>query len=217
MKYATDMRMTRRFIRSFALFPPFLLAFFTCGEGAQAQALPGEGQGVIGAQPSLNINSRRNVTVQDPGLFYSAPYGNQHFFGDWAGLQPFLQKHGVHIEADVHEELAGNFRGGAKQGVTDAGQVGVEIDIDWHKLAGAPKNFWTHTMIVNGHGRNASTDYIHDSLAGVQQIYGARGNVVAHLVYMYAEQSLFHNRLDISAGWIPVGSFFAASPCSVTS
>ncbi|BAK83776.1 carbohydrate porin [Komagataeibacter medellinensis] len=212
MKYATDMRMTRTFPRFVVSLPLFFLALFALCEGASAQAIPGEGQGVIGSQPSLNVNSRRNVKVNDPGSFFSAPYGNQHFFGDWAGLQPFLIKHGVHIEADVHEELAGNFRGGAKQGVTDAGQVGVEIDIDWNKLAGAPKNFWTHTMIVNGHGRNASTDYIHDSLAGVQQIYGARGNVVAHLVYMYAEQSLFHNRLDISAGWIPVGSFFAASP-----
>ncbi|MBE7618381.1 carbohydrate porin [Gluconacetobacter entanii] len=213
MKYATNARM----IRIIPLFlAPIVLSFLVLiadRAPAFAQAIPGDSMGGIGTQPMVAANARRTQSAwaQDPGQFFSAPYGNQHFFGDWLGLQPWLVRHGIHIAADEHEELAGNFRGGAKQGVTDAGQTGVEIDIDWNRLAGL-KNFWTHTMIVNGHGTNLSTEYIHDSLGGVQQIYGARGNVVAHLVYMYAEQSLFHNRLDISAGWIPVGSFFAASP-----
>lgn len=93
----------------------------------------------------------------------------------------------------------------------------MELDVDWGKLTNTKlmDGFWTHMMVVNGHGRNLSTDYIGDSIGGVQQIYGARGNVVAHLVYLYGEHSFLNNHLDISAGWIPVGSFFAASPSTV--
>lgn len=190
----------------------FLLPLLAVALPAQAQLLPG-GNSSIGLLPSLEVDNEANL-VEDPGPLFAAPYGKDHFFGDWGGAQPWLLSHGVHILADVHEELAGNFRGGRKQGVTNAGQVGVELDVDWGKLTNTDlfKNFWTHMMVVNGHGRNLSTDYIGDSIGGVQQIYGARGNVVAHLVYLYAEKSFLHNHLDISAGWIPPGSFFAASP-----
>ncbi|MFW7269289.1 carbohydrate porin [Gluconacetobacter sp. Hr-1-5] len=162
-----------------------------------------------GVQPSLRFNQPGSSSIDDPGSFFSAPYGDSHFFGDWQGMQPWLRNRGIHVAADVHEELAGNFRGGRRQGVTNAGQVGVEVDIDWTKFIGLP-NFWTHTMIVNGHGRSLSSQYI-GNVAAVQQIYGSRGNVVAHLVYMYGESAFFHNRVDISAGWLPVGSFFAST------
>ncbi|MGY8604682.1 carbohydrate porin [Gluconobacter cerinus] len=148
--------------------------------------------------------------VEDPGAFFAAPMGSQHFFGDWGGIQPWLVNHGIHLLAAVNEEFAGNVTGGKDHAYSDTGQVGVEVDIDWDKMAGI-KNFWTHTLIVNGHGQNVSRMF-GDSIAPVQEIYGARGNVVAHLVSMYGEASFYHNRIDISAGWIPVGSFFAASP-----
>lgn len=179
---------------------------------ASAQLLTG-GNSSVGLLPSLEANNEANP-VEDPGPLFSAPYGKAHFFGDWWGAQPWLLNHGIHILADVHEELAGNFRGGMRQGVTNAGQVGVELDVDWGKLTDLNllKGFWSHMMVVNGHGQNLSTKYIGDAVGGVQQIYGGRGNVVAHLVYLYGEHAFAHNHVDISAGWIPVGSFFAASP-----
>ncbi|KGB22693.1 carbohydrate porin [Acetobacter pomorum] len=188
-----------------------ILSFFVVLP-AHAQLLTG-GNSAVGLWPSLQVDNEADQ-VEDPGPLFSAPYGKDHFFGNWWGAQPWLLNHGIHILADVHEELAGNFRGGRRKGVDNAGQVGVELDVDWGKLTNADimKGFWTHMMVVNGHGRNLSTDYIGDSLGGVQQIYGARGNVVAHLVYLYGEHAFLHNHIDISAGWIPVGSFFAASP-----
>ncbi|AHK71421.1 carbohydrate porin [Gluconobacter oxydans] len=149
-------------------------------------------------------------TEGDPGPYFSAPMGSQHFLGDWGGVQPWLLKRGIHLMAAINEEFAGNFTGGKERAYSDAGQFGIELDIDWDKLAGV-RNFWTHTLIVNGHGQSVSRNF-GDSIAGVQQIYGARGNVVAHMVAMYGEMSFVHNRIDVSAGWIPVGSFFAASP-----
>lgn len=135
---------------------------------------------------------------------------SQHFFGNWGGAQPWLAKHGVQLMLSINEEFAGNITGGRKRASTITGQVGVELNIDWEKLAGV-KHLKTHTIVVNGHGQSVSSIF-GDTLAASQEIYGARGNVIAHLVAMYAETSWFHDRLNISAGWMPVGSFFAASP-----
>lgn len=135
---------------------------------------------------------------------------SQHFFGNWGGAQPWLAYHGVQLMVSVNEEFAGNITGGRQRASTITGQVGLELHIDWSKLAGI-HHLKTHTIVVNGHGQNVS-GLFGDTYAATQEIYGARGNVIAHLVAMYAETSWFHDRLNINAGWMPVGSFFAASP-----
>ena len=145
---------------------------------------------------------------------FGPPYGTTHLFGDWGGVQPWLQKHGVYVAVNVYESLSGNPIGGKKQTVTDAGQVGVTLDIDWQKILNAghwSDNFWLHMLAVNGHGRNLSSEF-GDNANQVQQIYGARGNVVAHLVWAYFEKSMYHNKVDLAMGWIPTGTFFNNSP-----
>jgi porin len=69
-----------------------------------------------------------------------------------------------------------------------------------------------HSVIVERNGRSASADYLHDDLDAVQQIYGGGGDVFAHLVYLYAEQELANGRVDLAAGRLPVGNYFASSP-----
>nr|WP_255318301.1 carbohydrate porin [Neoasaia chiangmaiensis] len=179
----------------------------TTGAGAGSSAASGNSASAPGLSKSTQTQT---ASIEDPGPFFAAPMGATHFFGDWGGIQPWLQKHGIHLLAAINEEFAGNVTGGKERAYSDAGQVGAELDIDWGMLAGI-RNFWTHMLVVNGHGQNVSRNF-GDSIAGVQEIYGARGNVVAHLVSMYGEYAFFHNRIDISAGDIPVGSFFAASP-----
>ena len=49
-------------------------------------------------------------------------------------------------------------------------------------------------------------------MAPVQEIYGAGGNVLVHLVSAYAELTLFDQRLDIAAGQMNVENDFASSP-----
>lgn len=160
------------------------------------------------------INAVHSDAISDEVLTrkrYNPPsVKDQHFFGDWGGIQPWLVDHGISLLVSLNEELAGNLTGGKKRANSNAGQVGLELDIDWQKLAGL-RNFKTHTIIVNGHGRSVSTDF-GDTLAASQEIYGARGNVVAHLVAMYGERSFWKERVNLNVGWMPVGSFFAASP-----
>ena len=137
---------------------------------ARAQLLPG-GNSSIGLLPSLEVDNEANL-VEDPGPLFAAPYGKDHFFGDWGGAQPWLLSHGIHILADVHEELAGNFRGGMRQGVTNAGQVGVELDVDRGKLTDLNllKGVWSHMLVVNGHGQNLGTPVSGDSIGGLQPL-----------------------------------------------
>jgi len=162
-----------------------------------------------GLGPTMETQSRNDAGTA-PALF-GAPFAGGGVFGNWLGAKDWLQDHGLTIAAAFHDELAGNFHGGARQGVDNAGQVGVTLDVDWGKIAGID-GFASHMLVVNGFGRNLSGDYIKDPLTQPQQIYGARGNVVAHLVYLYHEKTFYKNRIDVNFGWLPVGTFFFASP-----
>ncbi|GBR36412.1 carbohydrate-selective porin B [Neoasaia chiangmaiensis NBRC 101099] len=133
-------------------------------------------------------------------------YGNPHLFGDWGGIQPWLQDRGIFLNIALNEEFMGNVTGGRTRDHVVAGQLAGELDIDWQKLAGIP-GLWTHLLVINGHGNNFSHT-LGDSVTNPEQIYGARGNVVAHLVDMYADKTFLHDRIILSLGVIPTGTFF---------
>lgn len=151
--------------------------------------------------------------IANPGIgsLFGSPFSSDHLFGDWGGARTRLGDYGIDVSLDWLSENAGNITGGRRRSFSFSGQVGLETDIDFEKMANL-KGSAFHTMIVNGNGRNVSADAIGDDLATVQEIYGGRGNVIAHLVYAYWEQSLANHRIDISGGWMPVGTYFASSP-----
>jgi len=62
---------------------------------------------------------------------FGAPYGTTHALGDWGGIQPWLQKHGVYVALALYEGISGNVSGGRKKTYTVAGQVGSTVDIDF--------------------------------------------------------------------------------------
>jgi porin len=66
-------------------------------------------------------------------------------------------------------------------------------------------------IIVNRSGANDSTLF-GDNLLPVQEIYGAGGNVAAHLVSAYVQEKSFDDRLDLAAGRMNVENDFASSP-----
>jgi porin len=71
--------------------------------------------------------------------------------------------------------------------------------------------FSTHVVVVNRSGGSDSALF-GDHVNAVQEIYGGGGDVVAHFVYGYGEESLLDGKVDIAAGRIPVLNDFAASP-----
>jgi len=150
-----------------------------------------------------------------PSEALSAPNGPppaapEHLLGTLFGIRPALEAHGISLSLDWTSEVAGNVSGGPKRGTTYAGQVGFGADVDWNKLAGIA-GFATHLVIVNRQGSPDSALF-GDFLNPTQEIYGAGGDTVIHLVEAYGEETLMNGRLDIAAGRMPLLGDFAASP-----
>jgi porin len=133
-----------------------------------------------------------------------------HLFGDWGGLQTKLLAHGVNLQVNAVSELAGNVSGGTRQGATFANQVGIDLDINWERMAGIV-GFSTHGVLVNRSGSSDSTLF-GDRLLPVQEIYGSGGDVGVHFVSLYGQETLLNGRLDLAAGRMNVETAFASSP-----
>ena len=134
----------------------------------------------------------------------------EHLLGDPGGILTDLANQGIYVLLDFTSEFAGNVSGGITQGATFANQVGLEVDIDWQRRAGIT-GLSTHVIFVSRSGYSDSI-LIGDSVAPVQEIYGASGNVLVHLVSAYAEQTLLDKRVDIAVGQMNVENDFASSP-----
>jgi porin len=134
----------------------------------------------------------------------------EHLLGDPGGILTDLAKQGIYVLLDFTSEFAGNVSGGITRGATFANQVGLEADIDWQRRAGIT-GLSTHVIFVSRSGYSDSI-LIGDSVAPVQEIFGASGNVLVHLVSAYAEQTLLDKRLDIAVGQMNVENDFASSP-----
>ncbi len=134
---------------------------------------------------------------------------NEALVPDMFGAGPYLRDHGIAILLDDTDEFDGIISG-PRGGSSNAGQYGFETDVDWERLAGVT-GFETHTVIVGRYGIPASRMF-GDNLNPSQEIYGAGGNVVAHLVFAYGEETLGNGRVNIAAGRIPLLDDFAASP-----
>jgi porin len=133
----------------------------------------------------------------------------EQLLGDPGGIRTDLANQGVYVLLDFTSEFAGNVSGGITQGATFANQVGLGVDIDWQRRAGIT-GLSTHVIFVSRSGYSDSL-LIGDNVAPVQEIYGASGNVVAHLVSAYAEQTLLDKRVDIAIGQMNVENDFASS------
>ena len=131
-------------------------------------------------------------------------------FGDWGGMRTDLADKGINLKIDAVTEFAGNVSGGTRQGATFANQVGFGADINWERLAGIT-GLSTHLIVVNRSGSSDSRVF-GDNLLPVQEIYGSGGDVAAHLVSLYAQETMLDGRLDIALGRMNVENDFASSP-----
>jgi porin len=134
----------------------------------------------------------------------------EHLFGDLGGFRTGLENRGIYLRLNAIAEFAGNVSGGLQRGATSANQIAFSADVDWQRLAGVT-GLSTHLIVVNRSGANTS-HLFGDNVTPVQEIYGASGDVAAHLVSAYAEESLLGARLDLAAGWMNVENDFASSP-----
>ncbi|WP_428374500.1 carbohydrate porin [Lichenicoccus sp.] len=163
------------------------------------------------AQTSLNPSTRVATPLGQLNGASSVPALPQPeaLFPDLFGLGPTLRDNGIAILLDNTNEFDGIISGPQK-GTTNSGQYALETDIDWERLAGL-RGFSTHSVVVGRYGIPASRIF-GDNIDPSQEIYGAGGNVVVHLVYAYAEETVAHGRFDVAAGRIPFLNDFSSSP-----
>jgi porin len=166
---------------------------------------------VGGKATNAGVGQVSSQEVNQPLVPVQGPAPETHLFGDWDGFRTRLDNLGIHLSMDYITESAGVVAGGIRHGVDYAHQIGIEADIDWERLAGIA-GLTTHTVIVNRAGRNASADYVGDTVIQAQEIFGAGFDQAVNLVEFYAEESLQHDRINLAAGRFFQGADFAASP-----
>jgi len=140
--------------------------------------------------------------------------GVQHdeaLLGDWWGIRSALARYGIVLNVNYFGMAVGNVSGGMRKGADYAGQTSVSVDADWGLLAGL-HGFSTHLFFLNRSGRPVGRDYVGESVFNENNIYGAGGDVIAHLGYAFIEQKLWHDRLDLMAGRMGAAMLFNASP-----
>jgi porin len=162
----------------------------------------------IGFATALCVGAEADPQTLAPTQAIDAPEV-QHLFGDWDGAQTRLLSQGVNVQLNAVTEFAGNVSGGTRQGATFANQVGFGNDINWERLAGIT-GLSTHIVIVSRSGSSDSRVF-GDNLLPVQEVYGSGGDTVAHLVSIYAQETLLDKRLDIALGRMNVENDFASS------
>lgn len=136
---------------------------------------------------------------------------DDRILGTIGGLRTKLEDHGVALTLTYMSESLGDVAGGRRRGFDYSHQVVVGGDFDFGKMANV-KGLSFHMLGIQRAGRNVATDYMGvTSLIQPQEDYGAGGNVLYKLVYMYAEQSLFKKKLVIDAGRMPANMKFGTS------
>ncbi len=203
----------------------FALAALAAGGSATAQTTPGQpvSAGALQSGASGLGASQGVATVPSPNAASAVPplpSPADSLFPDLFGFRQMLTDHGIAVILDTVDEFSGNISGGGGPapaglqttgGSSIAGQVALETDINWEKLAGIT-GFSTHTIILGRYGGKPASNLIGDGLNPSQEIYGAGGNVVAHLVQAYGEETLAGGKVDITAGRIPLDDDFMSSP-----
>jgi porin len=93
-----------------------------------------------------------------------------HLLGDWYGLRPWLEDHGITPTLTFVTDALGNPTGGREQGFTGAHNLGLDLLFDLEKLAGLRGGSFLFSMSER-FGTSLSKDYI-GNVFTVQQVFG---------------------------------------------
>ncbi|GBQ26758.1 carbohydrate-selective porin OprB [Gluconacetobacter sacchari DSM 12717] len=151
--------------------------------------------------------------------FGATPAPPRHLLRDQAApVRMFLLRHGVNIQLSYKTETLWNVAGGIERGGDYAHEVALQVDTDLGRLTHmAPLSGWTtHLAIIQRAGRSVTHDRVGERAVNLAEAYGTGGNVLAHMVYFYAEKQVLDNRLNVAMGRMPVTLSFASSPIYCT-
>lgn len=113
----------------------------------------------------------------------------------WERFGQTLIDKGVFFRSYYNGDFADNPVGGLRQGADYAGEFNLGADVNMQTLAGIPGGAF-HVTFTDRTGRDISIDDIGNNILG-EQIYGGQSLRLSQLTW---DQTLFHNRLDITIG-----------------
>lgn len=151
--------------------------------------------------------------------FGATPTPPQHLLrNEAAPIRMFLLRHGINVQLSYKTETLWNVAGGVQRGGDYAHEIALQFDTDLGKLthSAALAGWTTHMAIIQRAGRSVTHDMVGEHAINLAEAYGTGGNVLAHLVYFYAEKQVLDNRLNLAVGRMPVTLSFASSPIYCT-
>jgi porin len=117
---------------------------------------------------------------------------------------------GIDLGLEYKAEIAGNVSGGRRRMADYSHLVIGTADVDAGKLWGL-QGLKLHAALVNVAGNSLSTDALGDNLLAVQDAFVPDVTVGVRLAWLYAEQSLWDDRINLAAGRLPVHRDYARS------
>lgn len=134
---------------------------------------------------------------------------NAGLLGDWGGLRPELEAHGVTVGITDAENLLANVSGGVKTGATLQGVTTMTLDVDTGKAFGIQGgNFYVSALQI--HGQQLSGPY----LDNLQQANGDEGDNATRLWELWYDQATPDGRFDIKIGQQSIDNEFMISTYS---
>ena len=131
--------------------------------------------------------------------------------GDWGGLRPVLERHGLTFSLDYTSEISSNLRGGIRTGTVVNGLFQPQLDVDLEKLAA-----WNGARIrVSGiitHGPGLTPEYV----GNLMPISSIEAGPVARLFEVWIEQNTFNDRFSVRAGLMIADTEFSNSETAST-
>jgi len=141
------------------------------------------------------IARAQDAATAPPGTRSLAPTPFQltlpsaHLLGDWYGLRPWLEDHGITPTVTFVTDALGNPTGGREQGFTGAHNLGLDLLFDMEKLAGLRGGSF-HFSLSERFGTSLSREFI-GNVFTVQQVFGGQTYRVVNLAYQQTSNSNF--------------------------
>jgi len=133
-------------------------------------------------------------------------YEEQTLTGDWGGVRDDMYQSGVTITSTYVCDVLGCVAGGKDQGARYDHSLGLDINFDLEQMADI-KGMQFHVSGLYRAGRSLSSDVIGNKFV-VSSIYG---HEQFRFYWLYLEQALFDDKVNIRVGRIASGDDFARS------
>ncbi|WP_124305597.1 carbohydrate porin [Acetobacter pasteurianus] len=159
-----------------------------------------------------NLDALRDTDLNDP--YYVPTAGSGALIPQLSPFRNRLREKGFTFSFTYKGEANGLFAGGrpGEKGTSYVHELTLQAIFDLGKMDPRLGGWSVHTLVMERAGKAIQGPRVGESYVGLQEVYSLSGNVVAHLVDLYAEKKFRNNTLDVIFGRMSLTHVFATSP-----